>query len=480
MKSRKLWAGLSVIMLVFTVVFGLILTSCDEPIAEDDILGDWYKNLSDSKPSFTFVEGSKVTVGSETFTYASAGGSNYEFKTQSGGTRGRASLKLTPPDNKELTVGIGGPIPNGKYYKQGYGGSTGDTVEAPVASPAGGIYTETQTVTLTCKTTGVKIYYTTNGSFATPDSDEYSTPITISADTTLMAVAVKSGAFSSDLVENYTITSGTTKTVTTNTNAGDGSLRDALDKADDGDKIIFNAPMTIDLTACLVIRKSVIIEGKGVVLQRNNAGWTDNNGSLLQVNENKTVNISGIHFKEGKEIKFGYGGAIYNVGTLSLESCIFSGNNAVFGGAIFSSSQSISTTLKGCTFYNNSATSSGGAIYVNGGSLYLTGNIFYQNTAPEWKVVDYGSAAKKYTRGYNVVDVADGPGKTQCGWEFHEKDKLLSTISGISGAPFNTTTFVPQAALKNFITTPLDGFPTKDFNGADRSSGVPGAVNAAN
>ncbi len=63
-------------------------------------------------------------------------------------------------------------------------------VAKPTFSPAAGRYTEAQTVTISCATEGVAIYYTTDGSTPTVSSTRYTSPITIGETTTLKAIAV--------------------------------------------------------------------------------------------------------------------------------------------------------------------------------------------------------------------------------------------------------------------------------------------------
>lgn len=79
--------------------------------------------------------------------------------------------------------------------------------EDPVISVPGGMYTGSQTVTLTTGTPGAKIMYTVNGT--TPgvtNGTEYSGPVTITETTGLKAIAVKEGAVSSNVItEEYLI-----------------------------------------------------------------------------------------------------------------------------------------------------------------------------------------------------------------------------------------------------------------------------------
>ncbi|HTQ31124.1 MAG TPA: TIM-barrel domain-containing protein [Opitutaceae bacterium] len=81
---------------------------------------------------------------------------------------------------------------------------------APSFSPAGGTYTSAQTVTITSSTGGVLIRYTTDGS--TPSETNgtvYSTPVSVSATTTLQAIAYESGYIDSTVTSaTYTISTG--------------------------------------------------------------------------------------------------------------------------------------------------------------------------------------------------------------------------------------------------------------------------------
>ena len=64
-------------------------------------------------------------------------------------------------------------------------------VATPVVSPAGGTYSEPQTITLTCETAEASIYYTLDGSDPTAQSLLYTAPFSLSATSTLKAIAIK-------------------------------------------------------------------------------------------------------------------------------------------------------------------------------------------------------------------------------------------------------------------------------------------------
>jgi hypothetical protein len=71
--------------------------------------------------------------------------------------------------------------------------SGGFPAAAPTFSPAAGVYTSAQTVTISDTTPGEAIYYTTNGTPPTTSSTLYSAPFTVSASETVMAIATAAG-----------------------------------------------------------------------------------------------------------------------------------------------------------------------------------------------------------------------------------------------------------------------------------------------
>jgi len=82
-----------------------------------------------------------------------------------------------------------------------------EQVATPTFSPAGGTYTSTQYVTISCSTVGATIYYTTDGTTPYPSIDPiYSGAITVSSTQTIKAIAVKSGMTDSQIaIASYTI-----------------------------------------------------------------------------------------------------------------------------------------------------------------------------------------------------------------------------------------------------------------------------------
>ena len=83
---------------------------------------------------------------------------------------------------------------------------TSTVAQAPQFSVAPGTYSTTQTVSLTNTTAAALTYYTTNGTYPTANSTPYTSPLTISASTTIEAMTVAPGLSNSPAaVGKYTI-----------------------------------------------------------------------------------------------------------------------------------------------------------------------------------------------------------------------------------------------------------------------------------
>ena len=115
-------------------------------------------------------------------------------------------------------------------------------VATPTFSPAEGTYYDYDNVhvTLECSSSGATIYYTTDGSTPTANSTTYSSPITITENTTIKAIAMKEGMTNSEMATaTYVITP--TYTVTIANDIVNGTVRADVSRAAEGE--------TVNLTA---------------------------------------------------------------------------------------------------------------------------------------------------------------------------------------------------------------------------------------
>ncbi|MBR0099915.1 MAG: chitobiase/beta-hexosaminidase C-terminal domain-containing protein, partial [Treponema sp.] len=111
-----------------------------------------------------------------------------------------------------------------------------ETVATPAFSPDAGTYTEAQSVTISCETTGATIYYTTDGSDPSASSTKYSSAIAVGETTTIKAIAVKDGMTDSSVASTtYTISEGPEPSEETNVEVedlSDDSISDDLKNSD--------------------------------------------------------------------------------------------------------------------------------------------------------------------------------------------------------------------------------------------------------
>ncbi len=164
------------------------------------------------------------------------------------------------------------------------------------------------------------------------------------------------------------VAASTTLTVVTAADTGTGSLRATLAAAPAGSTVVFASGLsgrTVTLGSQITLSSSVTLDASalagGLTLSGNGAV------ELFQINGGPTIAMKSLTLTEGLSSQ---GGAIDNLGTLTLSQCTLSGNSAdnFNGGGIANSG---TLTLTQCTLFGNSAGGGGGAIH-NAGTLTLT------------------------------------------------------------------------------------------------------------
>ena len=165
-----------------------------------------------------------------------AAGSRVTFYVSSSGSAARTVNITTDAEGTDIlgTLNIEKGSDNYKPYYYDYSGTTDKDiyfyvanggqchvvgakvapmpdVAAPTFDPEGGEYTEAQSVTISCATEDVNIFYTLDGTEPTDESDLYSGAITISETATLKAIAYNADGESSEVTSaTYTITAPAT------------------------------------------------------------------------------------------------------------------------------------------------------------------------------------------------------------------------------------------------------------------------------
>ncbi|MGN2433848.1 Ig-like domain-containing protein [Pseudomonas syringae] len=136
-----------------------------------------------------------------------------------------------------------------------------------------------------------------------------------------------------------------TFTVTSTSNTGTGSLREALTNAQNGDIVTFSTGMTVALQSQLVVSKNITLDG-----DLNNDGVADvtldgqNRTSVIRVNSGVTATLDGVIITRGVASTAGansgsaisaadaVGGGINNAGNLTLRNVTVTANSAAGGG----------------------------------------------------------------------------------------------------------------------------------------------------
>ncbi len=177
---------------------------------------NWAGSSSGNGVGYTRKSGtSEVAVGlakdgAVTFNFTGLTNGTYrDAVTGSVATVSNGSLSFTVQPSSAGVYVLNGPgIIGGNgvgFFQAGPGGGTNPVVNA---SPAGGNYENAVNVTLSAvaQNNPVKIYYTTNESTPSASSTLYTGPITVSATTTVKAIAIDSQNLQSEVLTNtYTI-----------------------------------------------------------------------------------------------------------------------------------------------------------------------------------------------------------------------------------------------------------------------------------
>ncbi len=132
---------------------------------------------------------------------------------------------------------------------------------------------------------------------------------------------------------------------------------------------------------------NIIINTNMTVIGKSRTGTIINaqgNGNIFNITPGVTLTLENLTLENGYSMN---GGAIYNCGNLIVNNCVFTGNTATFGGAIYNyaDQSNAATTITSSTFTGNIATTAGGAIF-NSGSKFnatttITSSTFTGNTA---------------------------------------------------------------------------------------------------
>jgi hypothetical protein len=174
-----------------------------------------------------------------------------------------------------------------------------------------------------------------------------------------------------------------TDVVTNLNDSGAGSLRQTLASASAGDTIQFASNLsggTLSLSSGeLLVSKSLTITGLGTTSLTISGS---NDSTVFNVASGVTTSISNLTMTAGNAGGSGYGGAIYNSGTLLLSGVILTSSKAELGGAIYNNGGNITITTS--TISSNQAFQQGGGVLnASGGVISIVASTIDANKASE-------------------------------------------------------------------------------------------------
>jgi hypothetical protein len=150
-----------------------------------------------------------------------------------------------------------------------------------------------------------------------------------------------------------------------------GRLAEIIAGAGSGDDIVFSCSGTIPFSAQITISQNITIDGANTITLDGGSVT-----SMFRVTGGFTVTMSNLTFQNGNVS--GDGGAILNLGILTVNNGTFTNNTStILGGAINNNLGTL--TVNNSTFTGN-LSGNGGAIE-NTGTLTVTGSTFSFNTA---------------------------------------------------------------------------------------------------
>lgn len=251
---------------------------------------------------------------------------------------------------------------------------------------------------------------------------------------------------------------------------GTCGLREAVEEADaaEGGTITFGVDGTFGLRGDIDLSggQDIVIEGNGVaetVIESEPVLFNFRGGNDLErhfsVDDGTFLSISDVTLQDGSE---DVGGSIlvHDSAEVRAEDVHFIDNSAYSGGAIYANADSDTVTVLDSTFTGNNAVF-GGAIFVNQDTVSVQNSTFTDNTAE--------SGAAIYVSGVGILDVhwstfsqntATSPFVQ--GARSFQTDAQQGTISSIQGA---------EITVSHSILEKLDGDGTDECTGGPITSG---------
>lgn len=240
---------------------------------------DTVKISKQPKTDYEYREDLDLSGGELTITYDSGHTEIVPMTDEKVSASGFYGANGEFPDNSEVEVTVTYTAEDGVYDPAHEGGAHFSdtftarikelsTLDAPVIDPNGGSFSESCKVSITAQE-GATIFYTTDGTDPTADSNKYTAPFTITKDATVKAIAIKENARDSKIASaKFTkrssgssggsgSSSGSRPTTSTNPTIG-GSSKSWSDIVAELEKLANGSEVTIQLNGNTAVPVEVI------------------------------------------------------------------------------------------------------------------------------------------------------------------------------------------------------------------------------
>jgi hypothetical protein len=201
------------------------------------------------------------------------------------------------------------------------------------------------------------------------------------------------------------------------------------------------------------IVSSTIIDCKGIIGSR---GFEFGSGETAE------AAVKGLTIINGKGAAFGGAVYCYNGSDPTISNCVFTGNQAIFGGAVAVGNNDSRPTITGCTITGNTAVVGGGGLYFIGSSPTISNCLIAGNFAP------IGGAIWSQNEGVPVISGCTIAGNRASAWGgaiycYNESDMEVSN-SILWG---NVAQMASEVYIKHMATATTMQFSYCDIQGGE-------------
>ena len=244
---------------------------------------------------------------------------------------------------------------------------------------------------------------------------------------------------------------GSATAATINVSPGTDTIKTALASAQNGDTLNLSAGTYNDYN--LVVNKNLVIQGPEVSGDPTAIIDGQDKGRVFQIMAGTKVTLKNLQIINGQAPSGTYGGAVHTKGETTIQKCKFTGNKALWGGAIYNDFGGV-LGITDCIFTNNEATTYGGAIKNEGTYCTITGSTFSGNKGTEggalndlnyWEIINCIFTGNIGTRGGAIANYGTTI-FTDCTFTGNTASEYGGVLCNYGSTTFNRCTMTSNTA----------------------------------